>query len=366
MTVVGAALVAATAAGSALADPPVYTLTEVRIPWGSILDGNAINNQGDIAGTATVPASKIRGFVWTRKSGQSIELGTLGGTSSSAFGINDCGDAVGAASLRGDILSHAALFSHGKVIDLGPNAGASIARSINNSGTAVGPFTVHGDFHPAKYQAGRVVDLTGQPGDAVAISGSGAMAGTTFGTEANDFLDHAFLIRHRTNTEIKAGDFESTDAEAINDFADVAVQGGSEASSAVFPLVFQDELVLGQPALEDAWKTQVVMGINNLGELVGFSNLESNPLVFHATLIRGQAIYSLDQLIDPADPLKHFVKLTRAYGINDSGWIVSDGTDSRDKKAHVYLLKTTQPAFRWQRVAGGCPATQADGDSDDL
>jgi hypothetical protein len=108
------------------------------------------------------------------------------------------------------------------------------------------------------------------------------------------------------------------------------------------------------------------MGLNNMGELVGFASLDSDPFVFHATLIRGQAIYTLDQLIDPADPLKHFVSLTRAYGINDSGWIVANGTDRRDNKAHVYLLKTKQPDFHWQRVAGGCPATQADADGDGL
>src|SRR5690242_18248336 len=109
ITLLGVAL--ATTASSALADPPVYTLTEVRIPWGSILNGNAINNQGDIAGTATAASGALRGFVWTQETGQAVELGTLGGTTSSAFGINDCGDAVGAAALRGDTLSHATLFS---------------------------------------------------------------------------------------------------------------------------------------------------------------------------------------------------------------------------------------------------------------
>jgi probable HAF family extracellular repeat protein len=341
-------------------------LTEVRIPWGTVIDGNAINNQGDIVGTASVAAGKIHGFVWTRKTEQSVELGTLGGSSSSAFGINDCGDAVGAATLKGDTLSHAAFFSHGKVTDLAPQGGPSIARSINNTGIAVGPYTVRGEFHPARYEAGKITDLTGLPGDAVAISGTAAIAGSSLGNEANNFLDQAFLIRRRTRADIKIDSFSSTDAEAINDFSDVAVQQGSGASDAVAPLLFQDEQLLNQPALADAWKTQVVMGINNLGELVGFSNLSSNPFVFYATLIRGQAIYTLDQLIDPEDPLKHLVKLTRAYGINDSGWIVSAGTDMRDSKAHVYLLKTKTPAIRWQRLAGGCPATQADGDSDDL
>jgi hypothetical protein len=358
------------AAGPALADPPTYSLTEVRIPWGRIINGNALNNEGDIVGTAAVgPASseKIRGFLWSHKSKTATELGTLGGTSSSAFGINDCEEVVGAASLKGDAVFHAVLFHDGRITDLDHHGKGSIARGINNEGTAVGPVTVNGDFHPAIFQHGSVRDLTGTVGDATAISLSGEIVGDVHvGTKASpDPFDQAFVIKGHAFTNINPDSFTTTDAFAINDFEDVAGIEGSSGSSAVGPFQYQDGQLLSEPALPDGWKSQGVLGINNAGELAGFSNLDTNPFIFFATLIRGQAIYELNHLIDPADPLAPFVSLAHANGINDSGWIVADGTDSRDKKAHVYLLKTKEPAFRWERIKGGCPRTDHEDSRED-
>jgi hypothetical protein len=363
------------AAGPALADPPTYSLTEVRIPWGRIINGNALNNEGDIVGTVAVgPVSseKIRGFLWSHKTRTALELGTLGGTSSSAFGINDCEEVVGAASLKGDAVFHAVLFHDGRITDLDPHGKGSIARGINNEGTAVGPVTVSGDFHPAIFQHGTVRDLTGTVGDATAISLSGEIVGDVHvRTAVNpDAFDQAFVIKGHTFTNINPvsgtpDSFATTDAFAINDFEDVAGIEGSSGSSAFAPFEYQDGQLLSEPALPDGYKSQGVLGINNAGELAGFSNLITNPFIFFATLTRGQTIYELNRLIDPTDPLAPFVSLAHANGINDSGWIVADGTDSRDKKAHVYLLKAKQPAFRWERINGGCPRTDHEDSRED-
>jgi uncharacterized membrane protein len=349
------------AAGPALADPPTYSLTEVRIPWGRIISGNAINNEGNIVGTAAVgPVSsqKFRGFLWSYKSNTALELGTLGGSASSAFGINDCEEVVGAASLKGDAVTHAVLFHDGKVTDLDPHGKGSIARSINNEGTAVGPITINGDFHPGIFHRGTVRDLTGTVGDATAISLSAEIAGEVvlndpyFGPSA-----HAFVIKDGTFKNIHpqvTGDL--TYAYAINDFGDVAGVEAFAASSALFAFEYQDGLFFDVPSLPDGYKQQAAFAINNAGEVVGWdTTFFSGPSILFATLTRGQATYKLNQLIDPADPLARFVFLTSAFGINDSGWIVANGTDSRDQKDHVYLLRTHEPALRWERNKGGCP-----------
>ena len=47
------------------------------------------------------------------------DLGTLGGNSSAAYGINASGQVVGQARLAGNTVSHAFLYSGGTMIDIG-------------------------------------------------------------------------------------------------------------------------------------------------------------------------------------------------------------------------------------------------------
>lgn len=53
------------------------------------------------------------------------DLGTLGGSSSSAFGINDTGQVVGSSAIAGDAVQHAFLYSNGSMADLGTLGGAN-------------------------------------------------------------------------------------------------------------------------------------------------------------------------------------------------------------------------------------------------
>jgi probable HAF family extracellular repeat protein len=67
------------------------------------------------------------------------DLGTLGGNSSSASGINDRGQIVGfSTTASGDF--HAFLYENGVMTDLGtlPGSNFSVANGINNRGDVVG------------------------------------------------------------------------------------------------------------------------------------------------------------------------------------------------------------------------------------
>jgi probable HAF family extracellular repeat protein len=69
-----------------------------------------------------------------------VELGTLGGPYSSANAINNKGDAVGQSTLKSEHVSHAVLWSKGKITDLGvlPGFVASDAVGISDGGAIVG------------------------------------------------------------------------------------------------------------------------------------------------------------------------------------------------------------------------------------
>ena len=69
------------------------------------------------------------------------DLGTLGGTWSRAFSINDAGQVVGLAQTSGDTVSQAFLYSgSGPMQDIGIPSGfnSSYAEGINNKGQVIG------------------------------------------------------------------------------------------------------------------------------------------------------------------------------------------------------------------------------------
>src|SRR5262249_3779741 len=72
------------------------------------------------------------------------DLGTFGGTQSSATAINSFEQVVGVASFPGDAISHAFLYSNGVKQDLGSLGGGaySIAAALNISGQVVGTANV--------------------------------------------------------------------------------------------------------------------------------------------------------------------------------------------------------------------------------
>src|SRR5205823_3945206 len=96
------------------------------------------------------------------QNGAMTDLGTLGGTSSSAFAINDAGQIVGHADLTGNTGSHAFLKSGGPLIDLGTLGGTnSVANGINSSGQIVGLSNLPGNSsdHAFLYTNGVMSDL---------------------------------------------------------------------------------------------------------------------------------------------------------------------------------------------------------------
>ena len=91
-----------------------------------------------------------------------IDLGTLGGTYSSARGINERGQVVGSNTI-GSGESRAFLWQNGVLTDLGTLGGPSIgstANAINNQGQVVGASgTSTGELHAFLWQDGIMTDL---------------------------------------------------------------------------------------------------------------------------------------------------------------------------------------------------------------
>jgi probable HAF family extracellular repeat protein len=173
---------------------------------GNLALADAINARGEVVGTSPInngyyPSSYMGGVT--------TDLGSLGGDTGLALGLNNSGQIVGYSNTVGDQQQHAFLYSAVGIIDLGTLGGsASQAYGINDSGQIVGnswlsPNTCCDAF---LYSNGSMIDLNSllpagsdfsAPGSyegalafATAINNSGQIVGTGF----VNGQPHAFLL----------------------------------------------------------------------------------------------------------------------------------------------------------------------------
>jgi len=153
----------------------------------------AINDRGQIVGTALPPEPPLHAFLW--EDGVMQDLGTLGGNTEAtqAFGINNSGAVVGVSQIPSEEM-HAFVWRNGVMQDLRTLGGdSSYAYDINRAGQIVGgsrtPTSPQFNAgHAFIWERGRIIDLnevvTNLPGDVVlevarAINDDGSIVGTT-------------------------------------------------------------------------------------------------------------------------------------------------------------------------------------------
>src|SRR3989454_7555641 len=179
----------------------------------------AVNDQGQAAGCGfpTSSAPPCHAVLW--QGGQITDLGSLGGHSGSAYGINDAGQVVG-STLATDGFMHAFLWQAGTMTDLGglPGYQFSIAWDINDAGQVVGSSTgADGITHAVLWQDGGVRDLGnlgGRATTAFGINDAGQVVGISISTE--DRI-HGFLWQDGVMTALPTPGSGSAAAFDIND-----------------------------------------------------------------------------------------------------------------------------------------------------
>jgi probable HAF family extracellular repeat protein len=179
------------AAGTAVIDHNTWNSPVIWTKNGLIVlpgrgGAQAINNARHVAGWSRDAAGNSLAHLWKNHYQPGTVLGTLGGPSSAAFGINALDQVVGSAD-QVDGKSHAFSWtSTGGMVDIHPGGDNSEARSVNDKGAIVG-WTQAAPGNPANRSAfvkpnGQTASLLphlpgNQVSEALAVNNAGLVVG---------------------------------------------------------------------------------------------------------------------------------------------------------------------------------------------
>ncbi|GAC1493651.1 MAG: hypothetical protein NVS2B14_06890 [Chamaesiphon sp.] len=308
------------------ATTPIYFLNDLGTLGGKESQATGINNLGEVVGSSNI-ANKSENRSHTEQQhaflyshGKMMDLGTLGGPSSIANGINNKGEVVGDSQTS--CTYHAFFYSHGKMTDIGTlGSEFAWAKGLNDAGQVVG-YSGQQETHAFLYSYGKMTDLGtlgGKRSVALGINNQGQAIGTSM-TPSGQI--HAFLYSGETKSIaaswgncLHPGSSlspKTTTLQASKKMLDLGTLAGA---ASVSPEVNHKGHVVGS----------VATGINEKGQVVGTSITANGQQ--HAFLWDQGNMTDLGTLGG---------KESTAYGINEKGQVVGTSITTNGQQ-HAFL-----------------------------
>src|SRR3990167_5069490 len=322
-----------------------YVLKDLGVLSGYVsMTGTAINELGQVAGIATGANGLNQAFLYDSVNGL-VGLGTLGGSSSQAWGINDAGQVTGFAQVASG-LPHAFIYGSSGMTDLTPGASTfSMGFGINNSGLVVGTsgdkaysFDASGAATPLGLSMGggmpTPLSVTGY---AYAVNNNGVSTGyVNFSYKSGAYpYDMAFTsVTGANGSNLVPGISLSTSSSgrAINDNGVIVGSASFNGLSKAFVTRGGDLVNLGAFC---GGGNAGASGINNLGQIVGSSQICDGSGNRHGFIVgSGDEMIDLNSLLAPQDASNWVI--TSASAINEVGQITGQGLVNG--QLHAYIL----------------------------
>jgi probable HAF family extracellular repeat protein len=295
-----------------------------NLPGGTASSPAAINDNGQIVGWASTRGGDTHAVLWSH--GGVIDLGTLGGASSTATAINERGQVAGYADTGamlewGGPVVHAFLWENGDLRDLTPGrhrhltlTGLWLDRvAINERGQVIGEENAHAFL----WERGQLRRLARRESEAVAINNIGQVVGWAL----SGMRTSAFVWQSGRARKLGTLGGEQSQPTAINDSGQVVGQSGTR-SGRQHAFLWQDGKMTDLGALPGAERSKAY-AINSRGQVVGWSITNGRK---RAVLWEGDRVIDLGTL-GGAD--------SAATDINDRGEIVGLSTTANGEQHAV-------------------------------
>ncbi|MCC6906716.1 MAG: hypothetical protein IT430_02130 [Phycisphaerales bacterium] len=316
--------------------------------------GVDINSAGHAVGFTALASFHIRAVVWPSRGGV-IDLGTLGGESAAATGINDSDEICGWAVFDpgGSFFDrHAFLWRDGDMTDLGTLGGeTSWANALNGSAQVVGESEYAGGTGAKAFvwENGEMRVLPAPHPDwdgraAFDINDLGEIVGYGYGVDA---VLHALLWRNGNVTDLGSLSNLESKAYGIN-------EGGVIVGYSRMPDNYVHAVRWTNGQIEDVHTANVgpnsiARGINNVGQIVGDAYVSTRAFILNP----GEQMMLLDDLVPPQ--LRLAWTMQRTTHINDAGQIPV--TAEYDGDTWALLLTPVNPTMTLQSPVPGSAGT---------
>ncbi len=210
------------------------------------------------------------------------DLGTFGGLSSAALGINDSGQITGWANTTYGS-AKAFLWNGGVMTDLGAALADSNGYAINNNGQVVGTANFAGPYSAFMWNGGTATNLGTLGGQASYASGINEF-GQIVGTASTGGAQHAFLWSGGVMTDLGLmGTFDTrSHAFGINNHGQIV--GYADANGAF--LYDGSMLPLGSllpVSSSSSWSLYQAKGINDASQITGWGDINGQTHAFLMT-----------------------------------------------------------------------------------
>jgi len=347
--------------------PTNYSVIDLGTLGGANSYAHGINSLGEVVGWSDTSNNLSHAFLWSN--GRINDLGTFGGQNSGAFAINDSGQIVGFAGTTNNA-PHAFLFSNSIMADINPSgAPYSRANGINQAGDICGEYVAAGGVYPGSSTFAfflgdeTFIDLGTSPGSvgstALGVNSARQIVGAARQSNSGNLaVTWTPDVLNPTNFIIKSLSLSASVASSINDTDQIV--GHASPGAPFYDIVMWSDLQTNDLGTAIGFSDMRGFGINNFGQAVGIAGSGAigvpGTLEHAITYDPTNGIRDLNALIPPDSNWL----LTEAYAINSLGLIAGFGITNG--QTHAFLLVPGWGPFLYrypenQNVIGNSSAT---------